>query len=81
MVRQSTMSGDYEIRFEPSKTRVRVEFSGERIADHPRGFDRIARQRFVEPLSDVGGSNLGRSGRSGFEWRQAERQTHNRCRL
>jgi class 3 adenylate cyclase/uncharacterized protein (DUF427 family) len=30
------MSGDYEIRFEPSKTHVRVEFNGARIADSSR---------------------------------------------
>ena len=36
MVRQSAMAGDYEIRFEPSEKRVRVEFNGARIADSSR---------------------------------------------
>ena len=36
MVRQSPMSGDYEIRFEPGKKRVRVEFNGASIADSER---------------------------------------------
>jgi adenylate cyclase len=36
MVRQSAMPGDYEIRLEPSKKRVRVEFNGAWIADSER---------------------------------------------
>src|SRR5688500_10967722 len=36
MVRQSAMRGDYELRFEPSGKRVRVEFNGATIADSGR---------------------------------------------
>ena len=32
-MRQSPVSGEYQIRFEPSRKRVRVEFNGTRIAD------------------------------------------------
>jgi adenylate cyclase len=36
MVRQSAMPAGYEIRFEPSKKRVSIEFNGARIADSSR---------------------------------------------
>lgn len=36
MVRQSAMRGDYELRFEPSGKRVRVEFNGATVADSAR---------------------------------------------
>jgi class 3 adenylate cyclase/uncharacterized protein (DUF427 family) len=50
------MSGDYEIRFEPSRSRVRVEFGGERVADSTRALvvhETRLPPAYYFPLADV----------------------------
>ena len=48
----------------------------QRIADDAGGVDRIAREQVVEPREHLGRTGFRRIGRTGIEWRQAERERH-----